>query len=39
MAKKGYTPEQIINKLCEVEILLNQGAGQQPLKCPIKSTT
>ena len=26
MAKKGYTPEQIINKLCEAEILLSQGA-------------
>jgi putative transposase len=25
MAKKGYTPEQIINKLREVEILLSQG--------------
>ena len=27
MVKKGYTPEQIINKLREVEILLNQGAA------------
>ena len=27
MVKKGYTPEQIINKLREVEILLNQGAN------------
>jgi len=26
MAKKGYTPEQIINKLREAEIMLNQGA-------------
>ena len=26
MAKKGYTPEQIINKLREAEILLNHGA-------------
>ena len=26
MAKKGYTPEQIINKLREAEILLQQGA-------------
>jgi transposase-like protein len=25
MARKGYTPEQIINKLREAEILLNQG--------------
>ena len=27
MAKKGYTPEQIINKLREAEIMLNQGAN------------
>ena len=27
MAKKGYTPEQIINKLREAEILLSQGAA------------
>jgi putative transposase len=27
MAKKGYTPEQIINKLREAEILLSQGAS------------
>ncbi len=27
MAKKGYTPEQIINKLREAEILLQQGAA------------
>jgi putative transposase len=26
MAKKGFTPEQIINKLREAEILFNQGA-------------
>ncbi len=26
MAKKGYTPEQIIGKLRQAEILLNQGA-------------
>ena len=26
MAKKGFTPEQIINKLREAEILLNRGA-------------
>lgn len=26
MVRKGYTPEQIIGKLREVEILLNQGA-------------
>jgi len=25
MAKKGYTPEQIINKLREAELLLQQG--------------
>jgi len=27
MVRKTYTPEQIINKLREVEILLNQGAN------------
>ena len=27
MVKKGYTPEQIINKLREVEILLSQGSS------------
>ncbi len=27
MVKKAYTPEQIINKLREAEILLNQGAN------------
>ena len=27
MVKKGYTPEQIIGKLREAEILLNQGAA------------
>jgi len=26
MVRKGYTPEQIINRLREAEILLNQGA-------------
>jgi len=26
MAKKGSTPEQIIHKLREAEVLLNQGA-------------
>ena len=26
MAKKGFTPEQIINKLREAEVLLSQGA-------------
>ena len=26
MVRKGYTPEQIINKLHEAEILVNQGA-------------
>jgi putative transposase len=26
MAKRGYTPEQIINKLREAEVLLSQGA-------------
>jgi putative transposase len=27
MPKKGYTPEQIINKLREAEILLSEGAS------------
>jgi transposase-like protein len=27
MARKRYTPEQIINKLREAEILLNEGAN------------
>jgi len=27
MAKKGYTPEQIINRLREAEILLSQGSS------------
>jgi putative transposase len=26
MVKKGYTPEQVINKLREAEIMLSQGA-------------
>ena len=26
MARKSYTPEQILNKLREAEVLLNQGA-------------
>jgi len=30
MPKKGYTPEQIINKLREAEILLNEGASCRP---------
>ena len=27
MVRKSYTPEQIINKLRETEILLNQGVA------------
>lgn len=27
MTKKGYTPEQIINKLREAEILISQGSS------------
>ena len=27
MPKKGYTPEQVINKLREAEILLSEGAS------------
>ena len=26
MVRKGYTPEQVINKLREAEILISQGA-------------
>ena len=26
MVRKGYTPEQIINKLREAEVLISQGA-------------
>lgn len=29
MAKKNYTPEQIISKLREVEVLLSQGKTQE----------
>ena len=25
MARRGYTPEQIIGKLCEVDVLVQQG--------------
>jgi hypothetical protein len=28
MAKKRYTPEQIINKLREAEVMLSQGAAR-----------
>jgi len=43
MAKKRYTPEQIINKLRKAEILLNQGATiavvakNYPLKSSVPS--
>ncbi len=33
MVRKSYTPEQILNKLREAEILLNQGTT---LTCPHK---
>jgi len=36
MVKKSHSPEQIINKLREVEILLNQGA--RPTTGGAKST-
>ena len=32
MVKKSHSPEQVINKLREVEILLNQGGGLPPKK-------
>jgi putative transposase len=41
MAKKGYTPEQIINKLREAEILLNQGStvGEASRKISVTEQT
>ncbi|MFC1948376.1 hypothetical protein ACFLXY_10720 [Chloroflexota bacterium] len=38
MAKKGYTPEQIINKLREAEILLSQrnNIGEVSRKIGVK---
>ena len=41
MAKKGYTPEQIINKLREAEILLNQGStvGESSRKIGVTEQT
>ena len=41
MVKKTYTPEQIINKLREAEILLNQGAtiGEASRKIGITEQT
>ncbi len=41
MVRKSYTPEQIINKLREVEILLNQGAsvGEASLKISVTEQT
>jgi putative transposase len=35
MVKKGYTPEQIINKLREAELLLQQGATVATVSKPI----
>jgi len=41
MVKKSYSPEQIINKLREAEILLNQGAtvGEASRKIGITEQT
>ena len=41
MAKKGYTPEQIINKFREAEILLNQGStvGEASRKISVTEQT
>ena len=41
MVRKGYTPEQIIGKLREAEILLNQGAtiGEASRKIGITEQT
>ncbi len=35
MVNKSHSPEQIINKLREAEILLNQGATVITSQCPI----
>ncbi len=41
MVRKGYTPEQIINKLREAEVLLSQGAttGEASRKIGITEQT
>ena len=41
MVRKGYTPEQIIGKLREAEILLNQGAtiGEASRKIAVTEQT
>ena len=41
MVRKGYTPEQIINKLREAEVLLSQGAtiGEASRKIGITQQT
>ena len=41
MVRKGYTPEQIINKLREAEVLLSQGAtaGEASRKVGITEQT
>jgi len=41
MAKRSYSPEQIINKLREAEILLNQGAtvGEASRKISVTEQT
>jgi hypothetical protein len=37
MVKKGYTPEQVINKLREAEVLLGQGATDAGVRLMGKS--
>ena len=41
MVRKGYTPEQIINKLREAEVLLSQGAtvGEVSRKIGVRAQT
>ena len=41
MVRKGYTPEQIINKLREAEVLLSQGAtvGEASRKIGVREQT
>jgi len=38
MVRKSYTPEQIINKLREAEILLNQGTALSAVRKKIGVT-
>ena len=39
MPRKGYTPEQIINKLREAEVLISQGSTSQSSVKRLESAT